>query len=124
MMLDQTSVSAPIAHIFSDAAAPDAPIIGAGLRMPNGKFSAFSCKIENIPKIFKRFQHIGLFEAIAAHVAKRVFADSIKDLWNISHVDNVGVLYSFVNNSSKCDGTLAICSAANMDDASAQSPSY
>eukprot|EP00392_Amoebophrya_sp_AT5.2_P008844 g8872.t1 len=126
--MSPATVNAPIAHVYTDAAADDLPAlsdllkkgvrkglerfnlkIGGFLQLPSGVTKSFSMHIKELPGEVDSMS-IGALEAAAARMAVDKFKDDLKGHFTILHVDNMGDVYCLSRNASRSFLIQSICS--------------
>eukprot|EP00392_Amoebophrya_sp_AT5.2_P005128 g5137.t1 len=128
LSLSPGTVNAPIAHVYTDAAADDLPAlnellkkgvrkgferfnlkIGGFLQLPSGVTKSFSMQIKELPGEVDSMS-IGVLEAAAARLAMDFFKTELKGCFTILHVDNMGDVYCLSRNASKSFLIQSVCS--------------
>ena len=128
LSMSPSSVNAPIAHVYTDAAADDLPAlnellkkgvrkgldrfnlkVGGFLQLPSGVTKSFSMHIKELPGQVDSVS-IGGLEAVAARLAVDKFKEDLKGHFTILHVDNMGDVYCLSRNASRSFLIQSVCS--------------
>ncbi len=119
LLLSKENVNAPVAHLYTDAAAENLTElnkllakgmrkglsrfqlkVGGFLALPSGEKKSFSLQLHELPGQITQIS-IGVLEALAARIAVDFFKDDLKGHYVILHVDNMGDVYVLARNSSR-----------------------
>ncbi len=122
--ISKKRVAKTVVHAYTDASLGNVheggtvyPMVG-GIIFAGSVPQAFSIEVTNTPRSVK--PHIGIYEAIAVDVARRLFAEVVRKSWVVWHIDNQADCYSFTSGTTHCHIASAVVNnflaAARRDD--------